>query len=90
MANIYKNLFKVTNKRKYDVAKSAVDDRKNLGNDYSENVLKKSLSSYIFRNSSMNDFIVLLQNIISMQIDSVSYLRGFKSYTTKKEDKKFR
>ncbi|MEN8794346.1 MAG: hypothetical protein ABF294_07855 [Flavobacteriales bacterium] len=84
------NLFKSRQKKNYDVRKSAVDNRKNLGNDYSENVLRNSTSNYIFRNAMMNDFLVMVQSILSDLIGSVTYLRGFKSYTTKKEDKKFR
>ena len=51
------NLFKSRQKKNYDVRKSAVDNRKNLGNDYSENVLRNSTSNYIFRNAMMNDFL---------------------------------
>jgi hypothetical protein len=80
------NLFKSRQQRLYSVRKIAVDDRKNLGNDYRENVLKNSISAYIFRNQTLNDFIVLIQHVIADLLDSVKYLKGYKSYTTKKDD----
>ena len=90
MSSLIQNLFKSRQRRDSDVRKTAVDDRKNLGNDYSQNVLRKSMSAYIFRNNAMNDFVILIQKVFSDLINSVSYLKGFKSYTTKKEDKRFR
>lgn len=80
------NLFKSRQERLYSVRRKAVDDRKHLGNDYRENVLKNSISPYIFRNSVMNDFVILIQSIVADLIDSVKFLKGFKSYTTKKDD----
>ena len=90
MASLIQNLFKSRQRRDSDVRKTAVDNRKNLGNDYSQNVLRKSMSAYIFRNNAMNDFVILIQKTFSDLINAVAYLKGFKSYTTKKEDKRFR
>lgn len=90
MANIVKHLFKSRQKRNYDVRRTAVDDRKNLGNNYADNVLRNSLSAYILRNKYMNDFVVMIQKIIGDLIDSVTYLKGYKSFTTKKDYKNFR
>ena len=80
------NLFKSRQEKLYNVRRSAVDSRKNLGNDYRENVLKNSISPYIYRNPVVHDFIVLVQHVIADLIDSVKYLKGYKSYTTKKDD----
>jgi len=90
MASLIQNLFKSRQKRNYDVRKTAVDNRKNLGNDYSTNILKNSISKYIFRNDTMNDFIIMIQKVLTDLIDSVSYLKGYKSFTTKKDYKNFR
>ena len=38
----------------------------------------------------MNDFIVLIQKVLADLVDSVTYLKGFKSFTTKKDYKNFR
>lgn len=90
MTSLVKNLFKSRQKRNYDVRRTALDDRKNLGNDFENNVLKNSLSSYIVRNKYMNDFVIMLQKIIADLIHSVTYLKGYKSFTTKKDYKNFR
>lgn len=84
------NLFKSRRKRNYDIRKTAVDSRKNLGNQYRDNMLKKSLSSYIFRNSYMNDFIIMLQQILSDLVDIAGQLKAYKSYTIKKDDSRVR
>lgn len=84
------NLFKSRRKRNYEVRKSIVDNRKHLGNPYRNNLLKNSLSSYIFRNAYMNDFIIMLQQILSDLVDTVGTLKSYKSYTVKKEDSRVR
>ena len=84
------NLFKVRKKRNYDVRKTAVDDRKNVGNTYRDNILLNSISKYIVRNAAVNDFVIMIQHVLSDLVDSVTYLRGFKSYTTKKDDIKLK
>lgn len=90
MASTIDNLFKVRRKRNYDVRKTAVDDRKNIGNNYRTNMLQNSISKYIFRNSTMNDFVIMVQHILADLVDSVTYLKKFKSYTTKKDSTRFK
>jgi hypothetical protein len=86
--DVTKDLFKVRKKKNYDVRKYILDDRKNVGNTYRENVLLNSLSRYIQRNPSLSDFLIMIQHVIADIIDSVSYLRSYKSFTLKKDDKK--
>ena len=38
----------------------------------------------------MNDFVNLIQDTIADWVDSVNYLKIYKSYTMKKDDKKIR
>ena len=90
MDNIFEGLFKSRQVRNYSIRESVVDDRKNLGNNYRENVLKNALSSHIFRNFMMNDFINLIQELIADHIDAVNSLKIYKSYTVKKDDDKVR
>ena len=80
------NLFKSRKVNLYSIRRTAVDDRKHLGNDYRENVLKNSISPYIFRSAVMNDFVILLQHTVADLLDAVRFLKGYKSYTTKKDD----
>ena len=86
--NIFDNLFKVRKKRNYDVRKNILDDRKFVGNKYRENVLLNSLSRHLQRNNAMNDFLIMIQHVLADLIDSVSHLKGYKSFTIKKNDKK--
>lgn len=86
--NLYKNLFKVRKKRNYDVRKTILDDRKFVGNSYRENVLFNSLSKHLQRNDKLSDFIQMIQHVLADIIDAVSHLRGYKSFTIKKNDKK--
>jgi len=86
----FKDLFKVRRKSNYDVRLNVMDDRKNLGNNYRENVLVNSISKYIQRNDMMHDFVILVQHSIADLIDAVSSLKVYKSYTIKKNDKKVR
>ena len=89
MANL-KNLFKSRQVRLYDVKKQAVDNRKNQGNNYRENILRNSISPYIYRNAQMNDFVIMLQHVLADIIDSVTFLKTYKSFTTKKDDTRFK
>ena len=86
--DITKNLFKVRKKKNYDVRRNILDNRKNIHNTYRDNVLLNSLSGHIQRNPNLSDFLVMIQHVIADIIDSVSYLRSYKSYTIKKDDKK--
>jgi hypothetical protein len=82
----FENLFKSRKERLYSVRRTAVDERKHLGNNYRDNILRNSISQYIYRSPVMNDFISLLQETLADLIDSVKYLKKYKSYTTKKDD----
>lgn len=86
MASPIENLFKVRRKRNYDVRKTAVDDRKNGGNPYRNNMLQNSISKYIVRNASVNDFVIMIQHVLADLVDAVTQFKGYKSYTTKKDD----
>tara|TARA_Y100000385_G_C13078656_1_gene632726 strand:- start:711 stop:980 length:270 start_codon:yes stop_codon:yes gene_type:complete len=88
--NIFDKLFKSRRKRLYSIRETAFDDRKNLGNEYRSNILKNSISNHIWRNNQMNDFVNFIQEILADWVDSVNYLKIYKSYTMKKEDKKIR
>lgn len=86
--DLFSNLFKVRKVKSYDSRITAMDQRLHNGNNYRENMLINSISSYIQRNDTMNDFIVLLQHVVADWVDSVTYLKAYKSFTIKKNDKK--
>ena len=87
---LIKNLFKIRRRRNYNIRKNILDNRKNLGNDYRENMLKNSMSAYIYRNAHMNDFTTFLQQILADVTDTIACLKIYKSYTMKKDDTKVR
>lgn len=88
--NILEGLF-VNNKTSiYDVTDSAKDDRKNVGYDFSQDLMKKNLSPLLFKNEHLANFINLIQLPIIKFINTVTTLRVYKSYTVKKDYTKVR
>lgn len=86
--DLFSNLFKVRKKKLYDFRLNAMDDRKNPVNDYRSNIIINSISKYIVRNNTMNDFVIMIQHVVADWVDSVNYLKSYKSFTVKKADKK--
>ena len=54
--------------------------------EYDKNILKKSLSSYIFKNDMMNSFIQLLEPLVSLYYDNVNIIKNFKNYIVDKDE----
>lgn len=86
--SIYDNLFKTRQVKLYNSRRTVNDARKNTVNNYRDNILVNSLSQYILRNNTMNDFVILIQHVVADLVDSVTYLKTYKSFTVKKGDKK--
>lgn len=62
---------------------------KNLGYDYTNTLLQKTLSSYMFRNTRLATFInSYVNSIMVFYVDSVKYLRIFYNYAVPKDYKK--
>ena len=80
--SLFQGLFKSRRKKLSEARNSVFDDRKNI--------LKNSISTYIWRNNQMNDFVTFLQEVLADLVDSVNHLKIHKSYTMKKNDKKIR
>jgi len=90
MAKLTDNLFKSRREKVYQVTDSVADNRKHLPNNYRTNILKNSISSHIFRNNQMFDFISYIQLIVASWIDGVNSVKVFKSFTVKKDYKNIR
>ncbi len=86
--NLHEGLFKANRKSIYDVQSQIKDDRKNLGRDFAKDIIFRNISSSISRNTYVKDFIILLQDILVKYINSVTYLKIYKSYTVDKTYKK--
>ena len=86
--SLYKDLLTYKRKRLYDVAKTRKDSRLNVGYDYQSNgLLGKMLSKHIQRNTTLNEFIIFLDDAILNILKGVRFVRGYKNYTVKKDDK---
>ena len=80
--SLYKDLLSYKRKSLYKSAKTRKDSRLNVGNDYQSNgLLPNMLSKHIQRNQPIQAFNMLR---------GVRFLRGFKNYTVKKDDKHIR
>jgi len=60
------------------------DNEIHLSYDYQDNLLNKTLSPQIFKNDITNGFLVNLQQIIALMIDSNVITRNWFSFTTSK------
>ena len=90
MSKLTDRLFKSKRVKVYDVTREILDERLHEPNDYANNILKNSMSPFIFRNSHMFDFITLIQGAVANWVDGVTHLRVFKSFTVRKDYKKVR
>lgn len=62
---------------------------KNTGYNYSENFLSKMLSSYMFKNERLNEFILKhLSPIMVMFINKVKFLRNYYNFAVPKDYQK--
>jgi hypothetical protein len=59
-------------------------DTKNTFLKYDDDILKRSLSPYIFRNKLMNDFLIKLQPLVSMLFDNKNIVKNWKNYIVDK------
>jgi hypothetical protein len=90
MANLTDNLFKSRRVKIYQVSETVADNRKNLPNNYRTNMFKNAISSHIFRNNQLFDFVSYIQLIVANWVDGVNSVRVFKSFTVKKDYKNIR
>lgn len=84
------NLFKSRQIPLSVLRRQAMDDRKYEGNKYRNNMLKNSISPYMMRNPVMNDFILLVQQVLADLVDTVNVYKHYKSFTTKKDEHNIR
>ena len=83
--SLYKDLYKYKLSKKYRLTKSMNDLRRNEGRDYSDNLLKNSLSPHIQRKNTMRDFIGFIQDLFVENVKSVTKLKLFKAFAMPKD-----
>lgn len=77
----FASLYKATYENGWDI--------KNTGYDYSENLMSKMLSSYMFRNERLNEFITKhLSPIMTLFINKVKFLRIYYNFAVPKDYQK--
>jgi hypothetical protein len=60
------------------------DNNLNAGYDYKNNILKDNLSRQLFNNDITNEFLLKLQDLIALTIDSNVITRNWFNYTVSK------
>ena len=88
--NLFDGLFSAGYESLYDYQNQLADDRKNLGHDFRNSVLTKSLSNALLRNAYLSDFIILIQDVLVKYIDAVTHLKIYKNFTVPKNYTKVR
>jgi len=74
----FPSLFKATYNEGWEI--------KNLGNDYNSNLLRNSLSGYMFRNPKLREFLENhLQPIMTFYINRVKFLRIYFNFAVPKD-----
>ena len=83
--SLYKDLYKYKLIKKYNLTKSMNDLRRNEGRDYSNDLLKNSLSKHIQRKDTMRDFISFIQDVFVENVKNVTKLKLFKAFAMPKD-----
>ena len=87
MSSLLRNLRRYKTPKKYSVKKSRKDDKKYLGYDYSNTIIKNSVSSHILRNDTVNRFIGFIQDYF---MNTIKQIRIMKNWKKKLGQKNFR
>lgn len=89
--SLYKDLLAYKRKSLYKVAKTRKDSRLNVGADYQDlGLLQRMLSKHIQRNQTLSEFISFLNDYLLNILRGNRFLKGYKNYTVKKDDKYIR
>ena len=89
--SLYKDLLAYKRQSLYKSAKTRKDSRLNVGADYQEiGLFQRMISRHIQRNQTMNEFVSFLNDYLLNILKGNRFLRGYKNYTVKKDDKYIR
>lgn len=70
----------------YDFTYESGEKRKNLGFDYRPVLLQRTLSTRLFQNRVLGDFLQKINDILVKDVDSVKRIKTFFNYIVKKDD----
>lgn len=60
------------------------DSKSHNGFDYNEKLLSKSLSSFMFYNENMSEYLSIIKQSLILYFDSFNIVRNFKNYLVDK------
>lgn len=60
------------------------DVNENSAFDIENNILKKTVSNFLFSNDTMNEFLLKMQGIYSLWFDQMNILRNLKNWSVDK------
>ena len=60
------------------------DNNENDAFDIENNILKKTLSNFIFTNDTMNEFLLKMQRVYFLWFDQINILRNLKNWSVDK------
>ena len=86
MASLFDNLFGYKKVNLYDAAKTRKDDRFYGPFDYKHRLMQRSLSRHLLRNSTIQSFLIFLNDYFFNIIVGIRTLKNYKNYTVKKDD----
>jgi hypothetical protein len=87
---LYDDLYKYKRENRYEYHKRRKDSKKYLGYDYERDLIKNKVSSHIFRNETISDFIDFIQDYYMNTIRQIRKMKNWKNYTVSKDDKNIR
>lgn len=83
--SLYDGLYGYKLKKLYTIAKRSKDQRKGLGYNYQDKIMRNSLSPHLYRNEVMRDFLDFINDYLYNKIQAVRKLRFFKNFTVDKD-----
>jgi hypothetical protein len=60
------------------------DNNENDAFDIENNILKKTLSNFLFNNDTMNEFLLKMQKLYYLWFDQINIIRNLKNWTVDK------
>lgn len=72
----------------YDATNSSENNLKNLGYDYTETLMRKTVSNYLYRNTKIAGFLEKLNAYMVQHVNLVKYIRVYYNYTVPKNYQK--
>ena len=77
--------FNYKKKSLYKIARTAGEERLNTGFDYTDSVMKKSVSPIILRNETMSIFITYLNDYVVNLINAIKKIKIRRNYIVSKD-----